>query len=66
MVPTIITLIAQLAPVVTNLILQFKHQDGSTTVVVLLGQADAANTVNATNIAQFQALLNTATPAKAA
>lgn len=66
MVPTIITLIAQLAPVVTNLILQFKHQDGSTTVVVLLGQADAANTVNAKNIAEFQALLNTATPAKAA
>lgn len=56
----IVALIAQLAPVVTNLILQFRHPDGTTTVVVLLSAADAANTVNATQIAQFQALLGTA------
>jgi hypothetical protein len=66
MIASVISLITALAPTVTNLILHFVHPDGTTTIVVLLGQADAANTLNATNIAAFQAVLGTAiaTPAK--
>ena len=63
MVTSIISLISALAPTVTNLILHFVHPDGTTTIVALLGQADAANTVNAQNIAAFQAALGTAIPA---
>ena len=58
----IIQLIASLAPTVTNLILSFRHPDGTTTVAVLLSDAEAANVMNAQNIAQFQALLGTAVP----
>jgi hypothetical protein len=62
MIASVITLISALAPTVSNLILHFVHPDGTTTIVALIGAADAANTMNATNIAAFQALLGTAVP----
>lgn len=63
MAATIITLIGQLVPVVTNLILSFKHANGTVTIAVLIGDAEAANSLNATSIAAFQAQLGTAIPA---
>jgi hypothetical protein len=65
MVTSIITLISALAPTVTNLILHFTHPDGTSSIIVLLGKAEADNAVNAQNIAAFQAILGTAvTPPK--
>ena len=66
MIASIVTLISALAPTVTNLILHFVHPDGTTTIVALIGAADASNTLNAQNIAAFQAALGTAVPAKPA
>ncbi len=70
MIAGIITLISTLAPLVTNIILHFQHPDGTSTLVVLVGKAEADNAMNAANIAAFQAQLGTAigspTPVKPA
>lgn len=69
MIAGIITLISTLAPIVDNIILHFQHPDGTTTALVLVGKAQAANAMNAETIAAFQAELGTASapaPAKPA
>jgi hypothetical protein len=60
---SIISLISTLAPTVTNLILSFRHENGTQTVAVLISDAEAANAINAQAIAAFQASLGTAIPA---
>lgn len=62
----IITLVAQLVPTVTNLILSFRHSNGTQTLAVLIGDAEAANELNAQNLLAFQAQLGTAIPAATA
>lgn len=64
MIASIVTLIATLAPLATNLILHFTHPDGTTSIVVLVGKAESDNAMNAANIAAFQAQLGTALPTK--
>ena len=60
---SIISLIAELAPTVQNLILHFKHSDGTTTLVALISDAKTQNDLNATQIQAFLDKLGTA-PAK--